>query len=585
MHTALQTPPPRAKTGAVLQGKALIVDDELSNRLILKPLLEQYGYQVIQAENGVQALQQFESEHPDIVFMDLLMPVMDGYEAVMRIREFEGQPSVPIIFLTSLTDEHSLTRCVEVGGDDFLTKPFSPILIKAKILAIQRLRSLHSQIGSLYNRMKQDEAAAESVFSGAVVADNVAMDEIESLLRPADVFSGDVLLSAYSPAGNLNLILGDFTGHGLASALGALPASEVFRAMTSKGFAPHQILAGINEKLLSLMPTGMFFAVQFVSIDRSLENITVCNCGMPDILLLDGRDGAIKHRFRSRSLPLSIQPELDFQSVMEHYTTQRGNRLLLVSDGVIEARNEHDEYFSQARLEQAISAREPGDDILSRIRHALDAFCGNAPQDDDISLAEIPCLPGILPQWDNIPHHEEIPDLLEETAEGMEQDTSAFSLILSGERLRQTDPIPLVVNQILELEQLQDHRRVLFTILTELYINALDHGVLQLDSKLKQSPEGFTGYFTEREKRLNALQDGSISIWVKIGSDDTGGRVSITVEDSGDGFDASPFEKGDTLPDDCFSGRGILLLKTLCKSVYFHPPGNRVEAVFCWYKG
>ncbi|MEW8431811.1 MAG: response regulator, partial [Candidatus Thiodiazotropha sp.] len=106
-------------------GSALIVEDEVTNRMILKALLKKRGYNVIEAENGVEAIQQFREHAPDLIFMDVMMPVMDGYEAAGEIKQLAGDQFVPIIFLTAMSDEEALARCVEVGGDDFLSKPYS----------------------------------------------------------------------------------------------------------------------------------------------------------------------------------------------------------------------------------------------------------------------------------------------------------------------------------------------------------------------------------------------------------------------------------------------------------------------------
>jgi len=558
--------------------RALVVDDKRSNRMILRSLLEKRGYQVIEAENGAQALELFGSEHPDIVFMDVIMPVLDGLQAVERIRQVTTTHFVPIIFVSAMSDDETMARCIEAGGDDFLARPFNERILTAKIHAMERIRQLNDQVNILYGQMKKDEELAEGIFSGAVVAGNVAMERIHTLLQPAEVFSGDVLLSAYAPSGDLNVILGDFTGHGLAAALGALPASEVFRAMTGKGFSPTQILGGINKKLHNLMPVGMFFAVQFISISHTLEHLVVCNCGMPDILLLNNRDGQIKHRFSSRSLPLSITTDIDFTEAIEHYRIERGDRVMLNSDGVVEARDPSQRYFGQQRLQQALEQARGKSSAVQGIADSLARFCRGAPQDDDISLAEVPCLPEILPHWD--PRFLLTAD--DKAANEETTDAIEFSLTLTGKRLRDADPIPLMINQIQEMENLQSHRRLLFTILTELYVNALDHGVLQLDSGLKASAEGFTRYFSEREKRLEQLDDGFISIRIHSQATSGGGRILLQVEDSGDGFDFSSHELG-AMPDGTIpSGRGLMLLRELCDEMQFTAPGNKVDVVFSW---
>lgn len=556
---------------------ALIVDDDPFCRETLRTVLSSNGYRTIEAANGAQAIELFISEHPDVIFMDVAMPVLDGQEAVKRIREIDTTCFVPIIFLADQIDEETLVRCIGVGGDDFISKPLSSRVLVAKIHAIERIRRLNDRLNTLYSKMKKDEELAESIFSRAVVAGNVAMDHIHTLLQPADVFSGDVLLSAYAPSGDLNMMLGDFTGHGLVAALGGLPASEVFRAMTGKGFSPAQILAGINKKLHDLMPTGMFFAVQFISINHSLGQLVVCNCGMPDILLLDGRTGEVKHRFASRGLPLSITTDVDFRDAIERCPIERGDRVMLISDGVVEARNPSQEYFGVQRLEQALDESKGQATAIERIAERLAGFCRGAPQDDDISLVEVPCLPEILPHWDT--HSLASTSLA--PAEVDPADSMEFSMRLNGKRLRDADPVPLVISQLQEMEG-TTNRRLLFTILTELYVNALDHGVLQLDSRLKASPDGFTHYFREREQRLKQIQEGFVSIHVRSQVSAGGGRILIRVEDSGQGFDFSRYEQHSLQADTLPSGRGILLLRELCDSVQYEAPGNKVDVVFSW---
>ncbi len=570
---------PEKSVGVGSKGQAAVADDERSNRIIPSSLLKKMGYEVIHANNGAEAVELFRSEDPDLILMDIMMPVMNGYDAVELIKSDPTDTFTPVIFLTGKTDENDLAKCIEVGGDDFLTKPFSRTLLTAKIQSMERISLLHKQMNMLYARMQQDQAMAEEVFAGAVVTDNVALEAIQTLLQPAELFSGDVLLTAYSPSGDLNVLMGDFTGHGLAAALGAMPASEVFRAMTGKGFSTQQILSGINSKLLGLLPTSMFLAIQFITISRSLDHVSVCNCGMPDVLLLDAENNRIKHRIPSLGIPLGISADVDFNECVEVVKINLGDSILLVSDGVTEAFNDNKEHFTQERLESAISNRRTDESTIDSISLALEDFCGNASQADDISLAEVPCIPDILqiiecgvsdsqkePESGNHDNNENMVD---------------FTMTLHGNRLSDADPIPLVINHIHEIEGLGEHRRHLFTILTELYTNALDHGVLCLDSRMKNKEDGFTQYFTEREIRLNKLTDGFVSISITSRTKLNGGEMVINIKDSGPGFDFAG-HKCDKSDHTALYGRGIKLITELCSSVTYFEPGNQAEVIYTW---
>ncbi len=561
------------------KGKALVADDERSNRIILSKILNQIGYEVVQAANGSQAVELFKSENPDIILMDVMMPIMDGYDAVREIKSIPTDVFTPVIFLTGVTDEHDLAKCIEVGGDDFLTKPFSPTLLTAKIHAMERFAHLHGQVNMLYAKTQQDQLLAEGVFAGAVIADNVALNTIHTLLKPAELFSGDVLLTAYSPSGDLNVLMGDFTGHGLAAALGAMPASEVFRAMTSKGFSTQQILAGINSKLLTVLPTGMFLATQFVTISNSLDYVSICNCGMPDVLFLQTGSNKIKYRTSSQCMPLGISRDVDYNEFIEVVKISSDDRILLVTDGLTEAVNSDKEQFGVSRLEDAITKREDDESFIDSISRSLHKFCGDSSQMDDITLAEIPCIPDLLQKIK--PEQLNKNRAIASSTDMVGNNAVVFSLALHGRRLCDADPIPLLLSHIHEIEGLSEHRRLLFTILTELYTNAVDHGVLGLDSSIKDGKDGFTHYFTEREERLDKLTDGYVRITVSSYPTLDGGEMMIKVEDSGPGFDFSHL-KCDSSDISRLSGRGIQLLSELCRSVTYLKPGNKVEAVYAW---
>ena len=119
--------------------KVLIADDNQIDRMVLSRIVRNQGYQVLEAENGVEAVRAFDLHRPDIILMDVMMPVMDGREAARRIKADAGEDFVPVIFLTSLTDAQSLADCLESGGDDFLSKPYNHIILQAKISSFYRI--------------------------------------------------------------------------------------------------------------------------------------------------------------------------------------------------------------------------------------------------------------------------------------------------------------------------------------------------------------------------------------------------------------------------------------------------------------
>jgi diguanylate cyclase (GGDEF)-like protein len=125
--------------------KILVVDDSPTIRAALKALLERMGHTVVEANNGKEALQMYRQDRPGLVLIDVVMPVMDGYESARHMRETSADEWVPIIFLSSKEADQDLDRAIEAGGDDYLVKPVSFVVLNAKIRALQRLESMRTK--------------------------------------------------------------------------------------------------------------------------------------------------------------------------------------------------------------------------------------------------------------------------------------------------------------------------------------------------------------------------------------------------------------------------------------------------------
>lgn len=556
-------------------GKALIVDDEKTNRLILKSLLSKQGYQTIEAVNGQEAIDLFNQEHPSIIFMDVMMPLIDGYEATRQIKAASTNRFVPIIFLTAMSDEEALAQCIEAGGDDFLVKPYDRIILQSKIRSMQRIAALNREVQGMYSMIHREHEIAESVFVNAIQSSNIENQYLRQVVRPAGIFSGDMVLSAYSPSRDLFFLTGDFTGHGLLAALGAMPVSEVFRAMTTKGFSPEEILTGINKKLKSMLPVGMFFGAQLVVVNHDLEHVRVFNAGMPDVIIVDGETNQIRHRLVSTGLPLGVETNIDPKEMLQYAPISYNDKILMYSDGLTEARNAKDREFGSDRLIESIR-NAPKNKIFDQIFTDLDRFCGDiTTQADDVTLVEITCVHDVLPA---IEIHDYIKPPIHMLGDRGEW---KLSLRFNGTRLRETNPVPILINYLMEMEELEAERQSLFTVMTELYVNALDHGVLGLDSNLKADPDGFEAYFQTRERRLESLDSGYVIFNLSVEQESSWRRILLRIEDSGMGFDfenhAPPSPREMAL-----SGRGLMLIRDLCESLEFHGKGNIAIARFGW---
>ncbi|MBI3481158.1 MAG: SpoIIE family protein phosphatase [Nitrosomonadales bacterium] len=391
---------------------------------------------------------------------------------------------------------------------------------------------------------------------------------LDSLVRhkisPAFYYSGDMILAARTPGDVLHILLADAVGHGLTAAMNVLPLSQAFYAMTKKGFGIARIVEELNQKIHKFMPVDRFVSATLISVNLRNQAIEVWNGGNPAPVLI-GADGDILRKWPSSNLPLGILGKRDFSSGTEAFQYKQDCQLFLFSDGLPEAESPYGVQFGTERIDVFLEHAPPQgrfDELLDGLERHL---CGQ-PAHDDISLAMI-----------SMPVAESSDELMHRGSPKALDSDWRLAISLGADELKYVEVIPLLTQVIAQIHATRDHHSALLLILSELFNNALDHGVLHLDSAIKQGADGFEQFLLLREERLRALDTGNIDIEIeKVVIEDMYG-VKIRVADSGKGFDYAAIQGGGQVEQ---YGRGIALVKGLAYKLEFAQRGSEAIAYY-----
>lgn len=558
--------------------KILVADDNPSDRMLLETMLGQLGHLVATAVDGQDAVDKFDPNTIQLVCLDIKMPRKDGWEAALEIQNIAQEKMIPIVFLSGVSDPEVLQKCLEVGATDFISKPYNPTLVSAKLNAIARLLVMQNMLSeqrdelSLLNQqMVHDQEVAKLVYERITHSNCLSDPALSTLHHGSHIFNGDVILAAYKPNGGMHVLLGDFTGHGLSAAIGALPLADIFFEWTEKGFVMRQILPEINKRLHNILPPNMFCAAAFIDINAHNRTIAVWNAGLPDLLYFSA-DEKLPRMIRSDSLPLGILNEHEFEANIELLTYESGDYLVAFTDGVYEARTKENKIQYNSALDPLYAGEVSTQQFewLEKMLH--DEGILKNPHDDisvlgiNLSLAQDGSLQS---KSANLEKRLDAPA------------DFAFSYELNAESLKNTDPLPYLLQILTTVPELSKRSSEVFMILSEMYSNALEHGILKLDSKLKTTVEGFAEYYSSRESKLQQLTEGWLKIDVKVSAINQGGCLCLTMSDSGDGYDISVIDFDDFDHERPFN-RGLSLIHQMCKSVELSENGSKISVQYCW---
>jgi len=190
---------PKTRT---VPGHLLVVDDNKVNRLLLSRSLEQQGHSVETAENGRQALEMLRSKPFDLVLLDIQMPEIDGYEVLSQLTSDLHLRDIAVIMTSALDELDSVVKCIEMGAEDYLTKPVNPVLLRARIGASLEKKRLRDQQRELIRKFATAEVADDLETSGFSLGGKY----VEATAMFSDIRSFTTIAEAQSPAETIELL-------------------------------------------------------------------------------------------------------------------------------------------------------------------------------------------------------------------------------------------------------------------------------------------------------------------------------------------------------------------------------------------
>ena len=394
----------------------LVADDVEMNRDLLARRVRRLGHEVLMAEDGVQALALLRERPVDVVLLDIMMPNMNGYEVLEAMVADERLRQVPVIMISAVDDKESIARCIGLGADDYLPKPFDPLILQARLgasLARKRLREREQ----LYQRSLERELEIGREIQAHFLPDRIPTlpgYDFAARLRSARMVSGDFYdLFPLGDGREMVVVIGDVCDKGVGAALFMALFRSLLRALAEQSDGARwndrgasqdrrretgPRTAAITGHLLRTITltndyiagthsrSNMFATVFFAVVDGETGLVQYINAGQEPPVVV-GPNGV-------RLLPptgpaLGLLPGLPFE--VGQTTLAAGEVLVAWTDGVTEAKTAvGEELFGELRTVETIgTGRSSADALLDGILAAVDAWAAGAEQADDITLLAV----------------------------------------------------------------------------------------------------------------------------------------------------------------------------------------------------
>ena len=366
----------------------LLVDDNPTNLQVLFQTLEGVGCKLLIAKNGEMALSIAGKAAPDLILLDIMMPGIDGYEVCQRLKTNPATSDIPVIFLSALQDTEDKVKGLQLGAVDYITKPFQPDEVIARVnthLTIHRLkREVESQKDQLEHELE--------------VVSEVQRKLLPKQLPQIDGFKLGVHYETSRYAGGdyydiielsdnrYGFLIADAEGHSAPAAVLMAMTCALFRSYPGSADDPTTVLHYLNEHLCKVAEPS-FMTALYIFYDANTQTMQIARAGHPLPMVYSISDQKAVELSCPGVYPLGIEP-YEIQIPVTEVNLQQGDRFLIYTDGLTERFNPAGKTYGEERLLQILATNNVHNPqgVITAIMADVEQFAGGLPADDDQAL-------------------------------------------------------------------------------------------------------------------------------------------------------------------------------------------------------
>jgi sigma-B regulation protein RsbU (phosphoserine phosphatase) len=371
------------------------------NRDLLSRRLQQQGHTVSRAENGRRALEMIATQEFDLVLLDIMMPELDGYAVLERLRADKTLDRLPVIMISAVTEIESVVRCIEIGATDYLPKPFNTVLLRARVGATLEKKRLRDQ-ERLWAKSLERELEIGREIQQSFLPEELPQPpgwEIAATFQPARQVAGD-FYDAFPLAGGsrIGLVVADVCDKGVGAALFMALFRSLLRAFTERAFAEGDAAADGPRLLSTVVSTNDYiarthgrsnmFATAFVAVlDPNTGSVAWINAGH-EAPVVAGPSRSPSDRLAPTGPALGMMPDMTFAS--RETALAPGETLFAFTDGVTDSKDPSGRFFSEEQLLELVSKGAPSAKfLLDAVETAVASHSAGCERSDDITMLAV----------------------------------------------------------------------------------------------------------------------------------------------------------------------------------------------------
>jgi len=387
-----------------MREKVLIVDDSIANRKLLSAILKKEGYELLEAVDGEQAIEVANEELPDLILLDIMMPKIDGYQVCETLKSNEQTFTIPIIFLSAMTEEKDKIKGLDLGAADYVTKPFNKGEVLARVRAQLKIRSLtqsllkaNRELEEKQKSLEEDLKAAGLIQQSLLPSQECAIENAETAwsFMPCQKVGGDLFNFYQLDEDHWAIYIFDVSGHGVPSAMVAVSVSQMLRpevglilkksadSKSSEIVPPSEVLTRLDREY-PMERFDKYFTLVYFVFNAKTGSLHYSNAAHPPPIVL--RANGSHELLQQGGTIVGLGGLLPFEEGA--VTLHPGDKLFVYTDGITEYENSAGQMLGQDGLLSEFNRMrdrpiaEMVDSVLARIVE----FGDGADPQDDVSL-------------------------------------------------------------------------------------------------------------------------------------------------------------------------------------------------------